>query len=209
LADALQEVYGSVNNIDLWVGCLAEDHADGASVGPLVSAIVSDQFERLRDGDRFWYENQFTGDQLDDLHRPPPLRRHQAQHADRQHPVRCVPLRPLGPRAGLQPTMTRTVVATETTADYLVGACSCSTRKVRLSPSETTSSSGRYEFDGLELGTYEVRVVKKSGWTITTDGERRDRDHPAAKRSRRGLRLRGAGGLKRILQPDSHHGRSA
>lgn len=52
----LAEAYGSVDNIDLWVGGLAEDHARGASVGPLFQAIVADQFERLRDGDRFWYQ---------------------------------------------------------------------------------------------------------------------------------------------------------
>lgn len=51
----LQQLYGSIDNIDLFVGALAEDHLPGASVGPLVHAIVSNQFTRLRDGDRFFY----------------------------------------------------------------------------------------------------------------------------------------------------------
>jgi peroxidase len=56
----LQEVYGSVNDIDLWVGGLAERHIPGALVGPTYRAILADQFRRLRDGDRFWYEDYLS-----------------------------------------------------------------------------------------------------------------------------------------------------
>ncbi len=52
----LADVYASVEDIDLWVGGLAEEHVRGALVGPTWRAILTDQFERLRDGDRFWYE---------------------------------------------------------------------------------------------------------------------------------------------------------
>ena len=54
---ALQSLYGSVNDIDLWVGALAEDHLPGSSVGELIAAVLHEQFTRLRDGDRFWYEH--------------------------------------------------------------------------------------------------------------------------------------------------------
>jgi hypothetical protein len=57
----LKQLYGNVNNIDLWVGALAEDHLPGSSVGPLINRVLSDQFLRLRDGDRFFYKNQFSG----------------------------------------------------------------------------------------------------------------------------------------------------
>ena len=57
LAQQLQSLYGSVNNIDPWVGMLAEDHVQGSSVGPTHMAAIIDQFVRLRDGDRFWYQN--------------------------------------------------------------------------------------------------------------------------------------------------------
>jgi peroxidase len=60
----LKQLYGNVNNIDLWVGALAEDHVRGSSVGPTLRAVISDQFERLRDGDRFFYQNVFSGAQL-------------------------------------------------------------------------------------------------------------------------------------------------
>lgn len=53
---AFETLYGDVDNIDPWIGMLAEDHLAEASVGELTSAIISDQFKRLRDGDRFWFE---------------------------------------------------------------------------------------------------------------------------------------------------------
>ena len=56
LQSKLESVY-DVNDIDLWVGGLAEDHAPGALVGETISAVLADQFSRLRDGDRFWYQN--------------------------------------------------------------------------------------------------------------------------------------------------------
>jgi hypothetical protein len=62
---ALKAVYGTVNNIDPFVGALAEDHVNGASVGPLTRAAMVDQFRRFRDGDRFFYlNNQFSGTTL-------------------------------------------------------------------------------------------------------------------------------------------------
>ena len=53
----LQQLFGNVDNIDPFVGALAEDHLPGSSVGPLINAVVGNQFERLRDGDRFFYTN--------------------------------------------------------------------------------------------------------------------------------------------------------
>jgi hypothetical protein len=53
----LKAVYGSVDQVDLWVGGLAEDHVNGALVGETFQVILLDQFTRLRDGDRFYYEN--------------------------------------------------------------------------------------------------------------------------------------------------------
>ena len=60
IQNALAGVYGSVDDIDAWVGVLCEDHVAGATVGETVVASLTDQFERLRDGDRFWYENQLS-----------------------------------------------------------------------------------------------------------------------------------------------------
>lgn len=65
----LRDLYGNVNNIDAFVGGLAEDRAPGASVGSLFGRIIANQFERLRDGDRFWYERAFSGRELAALER--------------------------------------------------------------------------------------------------------------------------------------------
>lgn len=54
---ALAEAYDSVDDIDLWVGGLAEDPVPGAMVGETLVAILAEQFGRLRAGDRFWYES--------------------------------------------------------------------------------------------------------------------------------------------------------
>ena len=56
LAAQLESLYGSVDNIDPWIGALSEDHVAGASVGPLIMAAIIDQFSRARAGDRFWFE---------------------------------------------------------------------------------------------------------------------------------------------------------
>ena len=64
----LNATYGDVNDVDAWVGLLAEDPAPGAAVGPTLKAILVDQFTRLRDGDRFWYQNDpALADQKDSL----------------------------------------------------------------------------------------------------------------------------------------------
>lgn len=54
----LAAAYYSVELIDPWIGCMAEDHLPGAMVGELAFTILKQQFEALRDGDRFWYENE-------------------------------------------------------------------------------------------------------------------------------------------------------
>lgn len=66
---ALAEAYGSIGDMDLWVAGLAEDHLPGALIGETFHAILVDQFTRLRDGDRFWYQNDsfFTAAQLAEI----------------------------------------------------------------------------------------------------------------------------------------------
>ena len=57
-AAALEQAYGSVDAIDLWTGGLAEDHVAGSIVGSTFGKIIGDQFTALRDGDRYYFENQ-------------------------------------------------------------------------------------------------------------------------------------------------------
>ena len=55
LQTKLAETYATVNDIDPWIGALAEDHLPSAAVGPLVKEIIADQFQRLLNCDRFWW----------------------------------------------------------------------------------------------------------------------------------------------------------
>lgn len=63
----LEALYGDVNNIDLWVGLMAEDHTDDGSLGETATVIIADQFERLRDGDRFYFENTLSNRELREI----------------------------------------------------------------------------------------------------------------------------------------------
>lgn len=65
LVAKLQALYGSIDHLDLWVGGLIESPADGALVGETFQTIIVDQFTRLRDGDRFWYEGRLSDEMLD------------------------------------------------------------------------------------------------------------------------------------------------
>ncbi len=53
----LLSLYDDINNVDPWVGMLAEQRMPGALFGPTVMKIMEVQFRALRDGDRFFYEN--------------------------------------------------------------------------------------------------------------------------------------------------------
>ena len=66
-AQGLASVYGTVDKVDLWIGALAEAPEDGAMVGETLRTLLADQFRRLRDGDRFWYEARFDPDEVADL----------------------------------------------------------------------------------------------------------------------------------------------
>lgn len=65
--EQLKSVYGTVDNIDLWVGGLSEKHVPGSSVGPTFQRIMVDQFTRLRDGDSRWYQAILSGRQLSEI----------------------------------------------------------------------------------------------------------------------------------------------
>lgn len=51
------DLYQDVNDIDPWVGMLAEDHMPDALFGPTAMRIIEVQFQNLRNADRFYYEN--------------------------------------------------------------------------------------------------------------------------------------------------------
>ena len=68
LVGKLTTLYGTIDYLDLWVGGLIEAPYAGGLVGETFFTIIADQFTRLRDGDRFWYEERFDDDLLDIIH---------------------------------------------------------------------------------------------------------------------------------------------
>ncbi len=68
MATALATAYhDDVNNIDLFAAGISEDHIAGGSVGELIQTVLVNQFTRLRDGDRFYFENAFRGKALAEI----------------------------------------------------------------------------------------------------------------------------------------------
>jgi hypothetical protein len=57
LASRLRAVYGNVGNLDAFTGMIAEPHVTRGDLGELQRAIWAREFQRLRDGDRFFYAN--------------------------------------------------------------------------------------------------------------------------------------------------------
>ena len=69
LNNSLKFLYGNINNLDAWVGLLAEERTQNSIFGTTLLQILTDQFTRLRDGDRFYYENddEFTDEEISEI----------------------------------------------------------------------------------------------------------------------------------------------
>jgi len=66
----LQALYKTVDDIDLFIGGILESPSDGSLLGPTFLCIIGDQFQRIKTGDRLWYEekdNGFTAEQLTEV----------------------------------------------------------------------------------------------------------------------------------------------
>jgi hypothetical protein len=60
----LASVYANVDEIDLWVGTLAEDPVNGGHLGEVAFYVIKKQFRHLRDGDRYWYQAMLTPEEI-------------------------------------------------------------------------------------------------------------------------------------------------
>ncbi|XP_023288072.1 uncharacterized protein LOC105701787 [Orussus abietinus] len=54
---SLSRIYHSVQDVDLLIGGALEVPREGAVVGPTFACLLKEQFAKLRNSDRFWYEN--------------------------------------------------------------------------------------------------------------------------------------------------------
>ncbi|WP_406694128.1 peroxidase family protein [Singulisphaera sp. Ch08] len=162
----LQALYGSVDKIDAWVGALAEDHVPNSSTGPLIRAVLIDQFTRLRDGDRFWYQRAFSDSTLRDID--------QTSLTDvirRDSNLSNIQTNAFFFRVGISGTVfadrdrngrlnSREAGLAGQTVQLL------SADSGELVASTTTDARGRYTFDvssGLGLGRYQIRTVQPNG----------------------------------------------
>lgn len=74
VVDKMRTLYRSVEDIDLFIAGTSEKPLPGATVGPTFACIIGEQFRRIKEGDRFWYENgqldtSFQIKQLDQIKR--------------------------------------------------------------------------------------------------------------------------------------------
>ncbi|XP_053276431.1 eosinophil peroxidase [Pleuronectes platessa] len=57
IAKKLLDLYHTPDNIDVWMGGVAEPFVRGGRVGPLFACLIATQFQKIRQGDRLWWEN--------------------------------------------------------------------------------------------------------------------------------------------------------
>ncbi|MDY7095262.1 MAG: peroxidase family protein [Acidobacteriota bacterium] len=64
MSQRILQAYGDVEQVDLWVGGLAEDAVPGSMLGEVFTLVLVDQFTALRDADRFWYQRILSPQEL-------------------------------------------------------------------------------------------------------------------------------------------------
>jgi hypothetical protein len=157
----LQQLYGNVNNVDLWVGGLAEDHVRGGSVGPLFTRIIANQFERVRTGDRLWFEHTFSGTLLNTI----------------EHTTLADIIRRNTGDTNVQDNVFfyKPIIKGQVFADFGRLDLAVAGWTVQLLDSSNnviavtvTGPRGMYQFQGLAPGTYHVREVAWTGWYQTS-----------------------------------------
>lgn len=66
IKDKLKDVYCD-NDIDVYIGGLCEPKHKHSQLGTLFHYVVKEQFERIRTGDRLWYENRLSKCQINHI----------------------------------------------------------------------------------------------------------------------------------------------
>lgn len=167
LQQKLEELYGDVNKIDLWVGGLAEDHVKGGNVGETFARIIADQFTRLRDGDRFYYQNVYKGAELREIQNTKlsDILKNNTDLENLQDNVfffqTSIEGRVFGDR-----NRDGNLGSSERTLGGRTVELLGSTGEVVMTT--TSKPNGTFRFEGMPLGTYTVREVLPAGTTSTT-----------------------------------------
>lgn len=166
---SLKQAYGSVDKIDLWVGGLAETHLPGSSLGETFTRILVDQFSRLRDGDRYWYQNALPANTVRDIQATSlvDIIRRNTQVTNLQPDVFFFRTAiggnvfADGNRDGVRQLREAGVSAATVTLVTAAGATVATT---------TTDAKGDYSFHGIDLGSFRVVVSPPPGTVQKGDG---------------------------------------
>ncbi len=163
----LASVYGSVDEVDLWVGGLAETRLPGSSFGPLFHRIIQQQFEVLRAGDRFWYERSIDPQHWQNAQRPTLasiIRRNSTVQNVQDNVFEFrVEIRGVvghdvdrdGSWNPQEPRLAGVVVQLLDAQGFEWGSAS-------------TDADGVFRFVGVDLGSYSLRVLSPAGMEVTT-----------------------------------------
>ena len=166
---SLQQAYGSVDKLDLWVAGLAEKHLPGSSLGATFTRILVDQFTRLRDGDRYWYQNALPATAVRAVQKNSlvDVIRRNTQLTNLQPDVFFFRTSiggnvfSDGNRDGLRQSKEGGVAGTKVTLVTAAGAIVATTR---------SDVRGNYSFRGIDLGSFQVVVTPPAGAGQTGEG---------------------------------------
>lgn len=174
----LESLYGDVDNIDLWVGLLAEVHVENGSLGETATLIIADQFERLRDGDRFYYENTMSDLEIREIENTT-----LADIIERNTDIDSLQANVFF----FAPEITGTVLIDSATVQQSVASQQGRRQQVGdddAAPAEPilvelidsdgvvidsalTDADGQYAFDSVtESGSYQVRIAQSDQWEV-------------------------------------------
>ncbi len=170
----LASVYPTVDDIDPWVGGLAEDHVPGSSTGPLFRRILLDQFQRTRDGDRYWYERNFSDSQacqLEDTHLSDIIQRNTT--------ISNIQKNAFFFKTAITGTVFNDANGNGRQDRYETGLPGQTLQLLDGNGNPVlddngdaivtvTNSRGDYSFQGVGLGTFQVAQVIQPGWKQTT-----------------------------------------
>ena len=167
---SLQSTYGSVDKLDLWVAGLAEKHLPGSSLGETFTRIVVDQFRRLRDGDRYWYQNVLPAGSVREIQQTSlaDIIRRNTSLTNLQGDVFFFKVTIGGTafadlnRDGRRQGPERGIGGASITLVNAAGSSIATT---------TADARGVYAFKGLGLGSYRVVVTPPGGGTAVTSRE--------------------------------------
>ncbi len=159
LQSELKQIYGNVNNVELFVGLMGENHLPGSSLGQTEQAILAKQFEALRDGDRYFYENADPPSLINQLNNTT-----LAQIIERN--TNLTNLQPdvfffysniQGNASASRTTLNHD--HQQTTLTPLVGATVELIQNGSVVATTTTDSQGNYNFNEVGAGKYTVEIV--------------------------------------------------